>query len=183
MGYIWFLTFITVFFAAIMFFTCVAEIKKKKYALAAQTAILLVLFLLFLILQAVFRLRIQAFILFCVMLTLLAHNELGCYLDYYKRSKHFDRYLHAFGTFSFALFFYSLLNHTVSHGRIPKVYTAIFVATIGISLGCVVEIVEFCLDIRKHTKHQRNLKDTDVDLIADIIGSIVAGIISVLFAV
>ena len=53
-------------------------------------------------------------------------------------------------------------------------------ATIGISLGCIYEIYEFILDSTTNSFNQHGLKDTNFDLISDVIGSLIAGIVSML---
>jgi len=61
----------------------------------------------------------------------------------------------------------------------PKFYVSIFVATIGISLGCIFEIYEFILYSTINSNNQHGLKDTNFDLISDVIGSVIAGIASI----
>jgi uncharacterized membrane protein YjdF len=63
----------------------------------------------------------------------------------------------------------------------PKLYAAIFVFSVGITIGAIFEIIEFTFDKAKHTKMQKGLKDTDLDLIFDVIGSVAAAIISYFF--
>ena len=63
-----------------------------------------------------------------------------------------------------------------------KVYICIFIATIGISLGCIFEILEFILDSNSKPNEQRNQHgpiDTDFDLISNVIGSVIAGVASI----
>jgi hypothetical protein len=64
---------------------------------------------------------------------------------------------------------------------IPKLYAAIFVFALGITIGTVFEIIEFVFDKSKHTKMQKNLKDTDVDMVFNVIGSVFAAVISYFF--
>jgi hypothetical protein len=62
-----------------------------------------------------------------------------------------------------------------------KVYVSIFIATIGISLGCILEIFEFISDSNSKPNEQRNQHgpvDTDFDLISNVIGSAIAGVAS-----
>ena len=108
----------------------------------------------------------------------MGNNFIGEYLNVYNTSKYFDRFLHAFGSLSFALYNYSILDKLSMHTITPKYYIPIFVAAIGISLGCIYEIYEFVLDSITNSKNQHGLKDTNFDLISDIIGSSIAGIIA-----
>ena len=99
---------------------------------------------------------------------------------HYNISKYYDRLLHAFGSFSFSLFFYSILDKITIPTIYSKFYISIFVTTIGISLGCIFEIYEFILDSTTNSNNQHGLTDTNYDLISDVIGSIAAGIASIL---
>ena len=80
--------------------------------------------------------------------------------------------------FSFSLFFYSILDKITVPTIYSKFYVSIFVVNIGISLGCIFEIYEFILDSTTNSYNQHGLKDTNFDLISDVIGSIIAGIVS-----
>ena len=104
---------------------------------------------------------------------------IGNYLKVYNTSKYYDRFLHALGSFSFSLFYYSILTKTTTLTIEPKFYISIFVASIGISLGCIYEIYEFISDSIIKSNNQHGLKDTNFDLISDVIGSIIAGIASI----
>jgi hypothetical protein len=106
----------------------------------------------------------------------VGHVLIGEFFDIYKTSKYFDRSLHAFGTFSFTLFGFSVITKTMHPSSSPKLFTILFIINLGISLGAVFEIIEFAVDTFFKTNSQSGLKDTNVDLIADIIGSIIAGL-------
>lgn len=115
------------------------------------------------------------------MITLFGHSFIGNYLNVYNKSKYYDRYLHGFGAFSFSLFAYSIIDKTVFHPVIPRLYGSIFMISLGIALGCLLEILEFSNDVRLKTKNQKGLKDTDFDLIGNVIGSIVCGVYAFFF--
>jgi hypothetical protein len=65
---------------------------------------------------------------------------------------------------------------------IPPALAGILIASLGITLGVFVEIIEFTMDSRKHIeiKLQKGLKDTNFDLISDVIGSALAGVFAAL---
>lgn len=118
-------------------------------------------------------------------LVLLGHIYVGEFLDFYHRSESYDRYLHAFGTFVCAWFVYMLIYRAFSPLVLPKVYTGIYIACIGVTLGVLCELLEWTIDsVSKSTKTKKNqhgLADTDFDLFADVIGGIAAGFLSFLF--
>lgn len=186
MGSIMPLTLITIAFSAIMIWTGVLAIQKKRYPLFLKTTVIYALSIFFLMIQPAAGLHVRVSVLALAFIAVLGHLVAGNYWNYYDRSRHFDRYWHAFGSLAFSLFGYSVLKQTVSHYvsrvAVPKFYTVVAVSTIGISLGCLFEIYEFILDSVCHTHHQHGLTDTDVDLIADVIGAVSAGIVSIFVA-
>lgn len=120
-----------------------------------------------------------------LILVLLGHIYVGEFLDFYHRSKRYDRYLHAFGTFICAWFVYLLIDRAFSTPVLPKGYTGIYIACVGVTLGVLCELLEWIIDFasksRRANKNQHGLADTDFDLFADVIGAIAAGFLSLLF--
>ena len=116
-----------------------------------------------------------------VIAALFIHTFFGYFKDRYTRSKVFDRYLHAGGSFAYALFLYSLLSRLLNASVSSKLFGAIMVAFTGIAAGAMFEIIEFAIDRKMPVKTQRGLKDTDVDLLCDVIGSVLAGIVAYFF--
>ena len=154
------------------------SIKKKNYSFFIEDIVTYALYLIFLFVQYKLNFHVIASIILLVLITITGHSLIGKYLNVYNNSKYYDRFLHAFGSLSFSLFVYSILSKNTMHTIYPKLYMSIFVATIGISLGCIFEIYEFILDSANNSKNQHGLKDTNFDLISDVIGSTIAGIVS-----
>ena len=152
-----------------------AMLKKRMYLQAVLTMFTLVF--LYILSDLIFNIGVPKLILTSVMVSIFIQTYCGYYLDLFMRSKIFDRYLHAFGTFSFALFFYSILGIMIRPSVSPKLFVSIFIFTLGMTVGVFFEIIEFILDKIKHTKMQKNLKDTNFDIIFDIIGSLLAAAI------
>ncbi len=174
------LVIMTTIFSLIILFTDIAVFKKKKYNFLIENIITYTFYLIFLIVQYKLKFHVMAFIILLVLITIIGNNLIGNCLNVYNCSKHYDRYLHAFGSFSFSLFFYSILDKIIVPTIYSTFYVSIFVATIGISLGCIYEIYEFILDSTTNSFNQHGLKDTNFDLISDVIGSLIAGIVSML---
>ncbi len=131
--------------------------------------------------QKIFNIDIPDYTIILVFLTIIGHFFIGQYLNYYNKSKRYDRYLHAFGTFSFAIFLYCLILAFINPAVNSNILASIFVFTIGLSIGLIFEIIEFIIDISKkkdtNKPHsQRGLMDTDLDMVYDIIGSFVAAV-------
>ena len=173
MGYNNLLVIMTIIFSIVILFTSVAVFKKKKYNFLIENIITYIFYLIFLISQYKLKFHVSIFIILLVLITII-----GNYLKVYNTSKCYDRFLHALGAFSFSLFNYSILSKTTMLTIHPKFYVFIFVTSIGISQGCIYEIYEFILDSATNSYNQHGLKDTNFDLISDVIGSIIAGIAS-----
>jgi len=149
-------------------------LKKKKLPAILQNLVILVLYYAFLFLQVHFNFYIEPLVIILVIISILGHLFIGEYLGIYVKIKIYDKILHAFGTFSFTLFFYSLIIKTIHPISEPQSYTRLFIIALGIGLGAIFELIEFLVDLIFKSKSQPNLIDTDIDLVADLIGAIVA---------
>ena len=141
------------------------------------------LFALYVIAEAVFQINVPYLLRILVIAILFIHSYYGYFKNRFTWSKVFDRYLHVFGTTVFTLFLYNILILLVKPSIYPKVFEAVFVFTFGITVGTLFEIFEFSGDQTMHepVKMQKGLKDTNVDLICDLFGSLIAAIIAYLF--
>lgn len=150
--------------------------EKKERALIMAVIPAYLLYTAFFLAAHFLRLKIPDIVMVFTMLSLFVHTFFGFFLRLYGRSKTFDRFGHALGTFAFSQAAYFTLTSLFSEA-IPKLFAAIIIGTLGVTLGVFVEIIEFALDSRKkkELRLQKGLKDTDFDLIADIIGSTAAG--------
>jgi len=123
----------------------------------------------------IFGLIVPSYLILLTMLTVLLACAVGDYLGYYERSKIFDRYLHAYGSFSFALFSYCVLDDLTQVGG-SKIFRALCVFLIGNTLGALFELIEARHDTKSKVKSQKGLKDTDMDMLSNMIGSVLAGV-------
>lgn len=108
-----------------------------------------------------------------VMISMLIHGYFGYYRMRYTKSKYFDRIAHVIGSFAFAIFFYYFLSNFFQYGS-SRLFQAFYIMLLGLSIGAVYEIVEFAIDAKHRHKLQHGLKDTDFDLVSDLMGSIAA---------
>lgn len=167
--------FITVF---VLF--CIAELiliirlgARKNRVGAEATATSFGLFCFYLLLALLFKWSIPYYILLLGILALLLNSFVGYYLNFFERSTRFDRYLHGYGAFTFALLgYFTITSVTISGGS--RLFQALFIAFLGIALGAIYEIVEYITDTRQGTRHQKGLKDTDFDLLFNCLGSALA---------
>ncbi len=131
----------------------------------------------------IFSLPVPSFLIFLTMLTALACCFCGYYLDLYNHSPYvFDRSLHAFGAFSFSLTAYCIIAGVTQPGG-SLLFRALFVFCIGNTLGAVFELLEAAHDSKKNVpvKGQKGLQDTNMDMLFNAIGSLLAGVFSYFF--
>jgi hypothetical protein len=150
--------------------------KRKEAALIKNVVIAYLLFTAYFITAHFGRLRVPEAVMILAMASLAVHTLPGYYFRLYGSSKKFDRGSHALACFSYSMVAYFSLTSLFSEA-IPPLLAAIIIASMGITLGVFVEIIEFALDSRKHIdiKLQKGLRDTNFDLISDVIGSALAG--------
>ena len=124
--------------------------------------------------------RLNNFTRALLIITITSHDFFGEYLNFYTNVTYFDKFLHMFGAFSFALVAFELLSHFINISTSkPKLLTFIIVLLLGISLGTIFELQEFLLDIITKGRNQGGLIDTDVDMFHNLIGSVLAGLFQV----
>lgn len=151
--------------------------KRKEAVLIKNVATAYLLFLAYFITAHFGQLRMPEAVMILAMASLLVHTLLGFYFGLYGRSKTFDRGSHAFGCFAYSMLAYFSLTALFSES-IPPALAGIIIASLGITLGVFVELIEFALDSRKHIelKMQKGLRDTNFDLLSDVLGSALAGV-------
>jgi len=174
-----FLVFLTAF--------CIAEayasfqlFKKNEKKLIPQVMIPPALYLTFLLALYLLKIAIPYIVLIFYLITVFTHSFIGFHMNLYNRSKTFDRYLHGFGTFSTSLLFYLTLTKLTSAGG-SILFQAIFVAALGIAISMVYEVIEFFHDTKSKKKMQRGLRDTDFDMLSNILGGIAAAVFAAFF--
>lgn len=151
--------------------------KRKQFGKAASNVLAWVLVVWFLFYNYYFRVNIPVFIITCSIITVIGHFFMGNYLNYYYKSKIYDRWLHLLGAFSFSLLTFAILNNVVAPLPYSDLYTSLFVITLGISIGTLFEILEFVHDVvSKKLRCQHDLTDTDYDMLFNLFGSIIAGV-------
>ena len=119
---------------------------------------------------------VPGFVITCSVLTIIGHTFIGGFLDIYHKSISFDRYLHLFGSFSFSLLLFSFCDiNAIAWGF----YRFLFVSMLGNTLGIIFEIGEYFRDtFTQMPKCQHGLADTDLDIIFNFIGAVIAGFVS-----
>lgn len=154
-----------------------AFLMKNQVAQIANPLTLSVAYLGIILLERYTIFKLKSYIRVVLIVTFLSHSLFGEYFRAYYTTGWFDNGLHLFGSFSFALFSYELLSTFISiSSSKPKTLTFLLVSLLGICLGTFFELIEFSLDQLLHEHNQFGLIDTDLDLVFDVIGSLLAGL-------
>ena len=153
--------------------------KQKKQGAKASLTSFICYALIFLAVWA-FSLWVPSYVLLLSMVAIFINCIFGYYLDWFNRSKVFDRYLHAYGTLSFTLLAYCLIRNLFETGG-SRAFLSLFTFTTGMALGAVFELIEAAADAKNGTNNQRGLQDTNMDILGDLIGSLVAAAIVYLY--
>lgn len=171
--------------ASIILFTIIELLLLPKFSakrdkIAKKSAIASIVFLwLIFIVSYIFKFSMPYIAYILAIVSLLMDSYLGYYRSLYYRTKKYDRIQHVIGSFSFAIFFYFFLSNIFEYGG-SKVFQAFYVLLLGVFYGTVYELIEFISDSRNREKMQRGLKDTDFDMLSDLIGSLAAAVMAYL---
>lgn len=168
-------------YSVIEIISLIEFVKRKNKALVKESIISYILTSAFLLLLYFYKINVPKYMIILFLLTLLMNTFLGYYFNLYIKTKTFDRYLHAFGSFSFSILAYSIITDVFNEAIDSNIFAAIIVFSLGMTLGAIFEIIEFISDKSRNTKHQHGLADTNYDLIFNMIGSVIASVYSVIF--
>ncbi|RKD29003.1 hypothetical protein [Thermohalobacter berrensis] len=158
----------------------VSFIVKKEYTYLFDVLVTYFGYLTFTFLDKKYSLKTKDYIKLLLVLTFIIHSLLGHNLGLYDKTHWFDNALHTFGSFSFALLFYSIVVNTTQFTVKSKSFIFILILALGTASGSIFEIIEFILDTLLNTNKQKGLIDTNLDMIFNIIGSSLAGFVTIL---
>ena len=170
----WLIIAFAVFSAFVLYGIVALNKKQQKQSVKASTVSYIFFTLLFLAIW-IFAFSVPSYVILLSMLAVFIHCFCGYYVNLYNRSQVFDRYLHAFGSFAFSLFVYCLIRNLFEVGG-SKAFQSLFVFAVGMALGEIFELVEAAIDAKSGAGAQRGLKDTDTDMLGNLIGSLLAGV-------
>jgi hypothetical protein len=128
------------------------------------------------------KLKIPEILLIFALIAVWCNSYFGYCRYLFETSRVFDRFMHAYGTFSYTLLVFAILKLFIKMGG-SKFFVSLFVFTLGNTIGALFEIFEFYSDMKKGTHAQQGLKDTDMDMIFNIIGSIAAALFAFIFLI
>lgn len=163
------------FFIA-QFLIVVALLSTKKFDYIRDIIFITAIVIGYIFLEVKHNILVSNYTRVGVITIILAHEIAGKYFEFYLRSEIFDKLLHIFGIYFLVLFVYTIMNQFMKLSFKSRLNKLAFLILIGISLGSIFEILEFIVDmtIKPKIPNQPSLMDTDLDLIADCIGALIA---------
>jgi uncharacterized membrane protein YjdF len=170
--------FITIFFLVIQLIVGYGLFRNKQMHYVYEVITISAVFTAYTMWEIKKNLYMSNYIRFLIIATLLAHEIMGDYLDFYSSSLIFDKGLHFFGTYSFTLFTYGIINALIPNNSVEKPYKFIFIISLGMALGQLFEFLEFAIDIiiKPTPPAQNDLIDTNLDMILNTLGAIIAAL-------
>ncbi|MCX7922010.1 MAG: hypothetical protein N3B21_08375 [Clostridia bacterium] len=154
----------------------IAFIIKKDYIYIVEIVIVYTSYLLFLYFEKKKGFFVENYVRGLLIITLIANNFFGEFIDLYNRFQYPDKIMHFFGTFSFSLFAYSVVRKSIEPMCKSRLLNFILITSLGTFLGTMYEIMEFLVDIVIKTVNQPTLVDTNLDMILDVLGAAAAGV-------
>jgi hypothetical protein len=136
----------------------------------------LFLWIIYMILEKRKKWRIPLYIRITTLLSITFNDYFGEYLNWYVTSSLYDRLQHLFGTYALTLWIFFVIQQFIQLKLTNKRLTIIFIFSLALALGLIYELLEFIEDevFKPKIKNQPSLLDTDLDLISDLAGGILA---------
>ncbi|MEH7177817.1 hypothetical protein [Neobacillus vireti] len=120
--------------------------------------------------------RIPFYIRVVTLLSITFNDLLGDYFNLYVTSWMYDRLQHIFGTYALALWIFFVIQQFIKIKLTNKRLTILFLLILSLALGTIYELLEFMEDeiFKPIIKNQPSLLDTNLDLLSDLIGGVMA---------
>jgi uncharacterized membrane protein YjdF len=168
---------LTGLFLTALILLIIGVLGQGRHDYALNIAVKACVWVIYAAVEIKYGIEIKSYIRVLVMTMIISDSFFGLYLDLYSSSTVFDKIQHIFGSYAFALFAYNLICQ-LTQPVISRAFRFILVISLGLSIGALYEITEFIGDLTAKPKvpSQTSLLDTDLDLIADAIGSLLAAV-------
>ena len=163
-------------FILMQFITITALAINNKMNNVGEVLFVTILFIGYIVLGKKFSFNISNYTHICLALVVIVHSLGGKYLNLYSRSVNFDSYLHIFGAYAVTLFLYTVIRNIMGVSFASKISNFLYITLLGIGIGVIFELLEFIVDItiKPPVHNQQSLIDTNLDMISDMIGSLIA---------
>jgi hypothetical protein len=169
---------LTSIFLVIQCLTFVGYINRHVYKHLMGLIVFTLVFLAYTYIKVKFNIYMRPYITIFVILTVLGTNLGGDYFGLYTKSVTYDKLLHIIGTYAFSLFFYTIISQFFPTTSLNIWREFVFIILIGAAFGMAFELMEFFSDVvfRPVIPNQSDLLDTDLDMINDLVGAVLAAI-------
>ena len=136
----------------------------------------LIFWLVYIILEFKLKWGIPLYIRIAIILSIISNDVFGEFFNLYVASVLFDRVQHVFGTYSLTLWSFFIIQQIVKMKFIQRKLLIIIFILLSTSLGTFYEVFEFLQDelYKPVIKNQPSLLDTNLDLISNFTGGIIA---------
>lgn len=173
-----FINFSTVLFIAIQALIGFGLFRHNELDYLYEIFAIVALVLLGTFLEIKYNFFINNYMRILVMVTLILHTAVGDYMRFYSNSFIFDKFLHGFGIYAFTLLIYYIFIKLTRKQGDFGIYDFVFMVVLGMALGQCFEFLEFSIDLflKPSNPAQESLIDTDVDMIANTLGSFLAAL-------
>jgi hypothetical protein len=163
-------------FFAFEFAGLIALIVTGNYRYIGMIIGNIVFWLIYLFIEAKRDWYLPIYIRIMVVLSILSNGILGGVFKLYLTAPSFDQVLHIVASYSVAIWVYYIVQQFTGVIITKKKLHFVMIICFSLALGTFYEILEFAIDhiIKLKIKNQASLYDTDLDLISDLIGGIIA---------
>lgn len=167
---------VDIIFIMIQIICIIALFKIKNFDYMRMASGNLIFWLVYMIVEKRSKWRIPFYIRVVTLLSITFNDILGEYLNLFVTSQVYDRFQHIFGTYALTLWIFFVLQQFIQIKLTSKRLTIILFISLALALGAIYELMEFMDDEVYHPKikNQPSLLDTNLDLLSDFIGGIIA---------
>ncbi|MEC1525321.1 hypothetical protein P9D43_25315 [Neobacillus niacini] len=165
-----------IIFIMIQIICIIALFKIKNFDYMRMASGNLIFWLVYMIVEKKANWGIPFYIRVVTLLSITLNDILGEYFNLFVTSQVYDRIQHIFGTYALTLWIYFVLQQFIQIKLTSKRLTIILFISLALALGTIYELMEFMDDEVYHPKikNQPSLLDTNLDLLSDFIGGIIA---------
>jgi uncharacterized membrane protein YjdF len=164
-----------------LFFTCelaglIALLVTGNYIYIGMLIGNSLFWLVYLVLEAKMEWELPLYIRIMVVVSILGNGILGGVFKLYLTTSFFDNVLHFVASYSVAIWAYYIVQQYTGVIVTKKKFHFIIILCLGLALGAFYEILEFAIDhlVKLKKQNQASLYDTDLDLLSDFFGGLVA---------
>jgi uncharacterized membrane protein YjdF len=163
-------------FIIIQIICIIALFKSKNFDYMRMASANLLIWVIYMILEKKENWKIPRYIRIITLLSITFNDYLGEYLNLYVTSSLYDRLQHIFGTYALTLWIFFVIQQFIQIKITNQSLTFLLIISLALALGTIYELLEFIEDevFKPKIKNQPSLLDTNLDLISDFIGGILA---------